>query len=391
MIIAATALTATPLTFGGLNTAAKGGRPIDGPRKQVLAALPDPTSKSTPQLDSARKALTAVKALASQRSAAGGLAGLRSESAPDQFASQRRDAIRKAALEKLAQLKAKLKSLMMFGGDPKTRAKMAADIAKEIGKAARDYASAGGPSTSASAKAAAAGGGGAPAAMGTAVAEAAATQSVSAAAPAAPTEGGAGSSGSAAPAAGSAAATDGVAAACGRSPECFNRRLCGTLGKRCCVHRAWPLRRPDRQRQPAAWQPMRPQPQQPPLMRRPRRAVPVHRAWPLRRPDRQRQPAAWQPMRPQPRAPQRPLPRCSRRAVLVHRARLLRRPDRQLQPAAWQPLRQVLPLPAVQPAPHQPTPATTPSSRRPEIWRGRQRLSSRPPSASRTASSRRPM
>ena len=176
-------------------------------------AAPPDTSKSTPQVDSAQQALAALKALASPRSAAGSLAGLRSQSAPDQFASQRRDAIRKAALEKLALLKAKLKSLVMFGGDPKTRAKMAADIAKEIGKAARDYASAGGTSTGASANAAAADGGGAAAAAGAEVADAAAARSASTAAPAAPTEGDAGSSGSAAPAAGPAAATGGVAAA----------------------------------------------------------------------------------------------------------------------------------------------------------------------------------
>ncbi len=213
MITAATGLTATPRSFGGLQTAAKGGGSIYGPQKRVLAAPTDPTSKSTPQEDSARQALAALKALASRRSAAGNLALLRAASAPDQFASQRRDAIRKAALEKLALLKAKLKSLMMFGGDPKTRAKMAADIAKEIGKAARDYASAGGTSTSASANAAAADGGGAPAATGAEVANAAAAQSASTAATAASTEGGAGSSDSAAPAAGSAAATGGVAAA----------------------------------------------------------------------------------------------------------------------------------------------------------------------------------
>ncbi len=60
-----------------------------------------------------------------------------------------------AAIQKLAELKARLKSLMLLGGDPKTRAREAAAIAREIAAAARDYA-AGGASPSAVAAAPAA-------------------------------------------------------------------------------------------------------------------------------------------------------------------------------------------------------------------------------------------
>lgn len=49
-----------------------------------------------------------------------------------------------AAIQKLAELKARLKSLMLLGGDPKTRAREAAAIAGEIAAAARDYAAGGG-------------------------------------------------------------------------------------------------------------------------------------------------------------------------------------------------------------------------------------------------------
>ncbi len=45
-----------------------------------------------------------------------------------------------AAQQKLAWLKARLKNLMLLGGDPKSRAREAAAIAKEIANAARDYA-----------------------------------------------------------------------------------------------------------------------------------------------------------------------------------------------------------------------------------------------------------
>lgn len=49
-----------------------------------------------------------------------------------------------AAIQRLAELKARLKSLMLLGGDPKTRAREAAAIAREIAAAARDYATGGG-------------------------------------------------------------------------------------------------------------------------------------------------------------------------------------------------------------------------------------------------------
>jgi len=48
-----------------------------------------------------------------------------------------------AAQQKLAWLKARLKNLMLLGGDPKSRAREAAAIAKEIANAARDYAAGG--------------------------------------------------------------------------------------------------------------------------------------------------------------------------------------------------------------------------------------------------------
>ena len=48
------------------------------------------------------------------------------------------------ARQKLEALKERLKMLMMMGGDPKTVAKEAAQIAKEIGEAAKDYAAASG-------------------------------------------------------------------------------------------------------------------------------------------------------------------------------------------------------------------------------------------------------
>ncbi|HEX4709387.1 hypothetical protein [Phenylobacterium sp.] len=49
-----------------------------------------------------------------------------------------------AAMAKLESLKQRLKMLMMMGGDPKTVAREAAQIAKEIGEAAKEYAAAGG-------------------------------------------------------------------------------------------------------------------------------------------------------------------------------------------------------------------------------------------------------
>jgi hypothetical protein len=59
------------------------------------------------------------------------------------------------AKAKLDALKERLKMLMMMGGDPKTVAKEAAQIAKEIGKAAKDYADASGGSDSSGSSAAA--------------------------------------------------------------------------------------------------------------------------------------------------------------------------------------------------------------------------------------------
>ena len=94
------------------------------------------------------------------------------------MATRRGDAIRQAALEKLALLKAKLKYLMLVGGDPATRARQAAEIAKEIGRTAREYASAGGGSAGAAANAASvAGSGGATVDPGTEASGAAAVQS----------------------------------------------------------------------------------------------------------------------------------------------------------------------------------------------------------------------
>jgi hypothetical protein len=49
-----------------------------------------------------------------------------------------------AAMAKLEALKQRLKMLLMMGGDPKTVARQAAQIAKEIGEAAKEYAAAGG-------------------------------------------------------------------------------------------------------------------------------------------------------------------------------------------------------------------------------------------------------
>lgn len=76
----------------------------------------------------------------------------------DQKLQQMRDAVAKlktvgdsakaarsgAAMAKLEALKQRLKMLMMMGGDPKTVARQAAQIAKEIGDAAKEYAAASG-------------------------------------------------------------------------------------------------------------------------------------------------------------------------------------------------------------------------------------------------------
>jgi hypothetical protein len=81
-----------------------------------------------------------------------------STAAADQKLQQMRDAVVKlktvgdsakaarsgAAMARLEALKQRLKMLMMMGGDPKMVARQAAQIAKEIGEAAKEYAAAGG-------------------------------------------------------------------------------------------------------------------------------------------------------------------------------------------------------------------------------------------------------
>jgi hypothetical protein len=103
--------------------------------------------------------------MASATQAAGGLGSSAPQptapadtTAADQKLQQMRDAVVKlktvgdsakaarsgAAMAKLEALKQRLKMLMMMGGDPKTVARQAAQIAKEIGEAAKEYAAAGG-------------------------------------------------------------------------------------------------------------------------------------------------------------------------------------------------------------------------------------------------------
>jgi hypothetical protein len=65
-----------------------------------------------------------------------------------QAGSSAGDAAKGAAMQKLAMLKAQLKTLMMLGGDPKQRAKQAAAIAQQIAAAAAAYAQAGGDPSS---------------------------------------------------------------------------------------------------------------------------------------------------------------------------------------------------------------------------------------------------
>ena len=106
-----------------------------------------------------------ISAIGSAAQATGGLgASIPQPAAPantaaaDQKLQQMRDAVVKlktvgdsaraarsgAAMARLEALKQRLKMLMMMGGDPKTVARQAAQIAKEIGEAAKEYAAAGG-------------------------------------------------------------------------------------------------------------------------------------------------------------------------------------------------------------------------------------------------------
>ena len=55
-----------------------------------------------------------------------------------------KDADKAAAEQKLSQLRDELKTLIMMGGDPKSVAKQAAQIARQIAAAAQAYAQAGG-------------------------------------------------------------------------------------------------------------------------------------------------------------------------------------------------------------------------------------------------------
>src|ERR1700732_4067996 len=109
-----------------------------------------------------------TSAIASGAQATGGIGASASQPAPntaapaataaaDQKLQQMRDAVVKlktvgdsakaarsgAAMAKLEALKQRLKMLMMMGGDPKAVARQAAQIAKEIGEAAKEYAAAG--------------------------------------------------------------------------------------------------------------------------------------------------------------------------------------------------------------------------------------------------------
>jgi hypothetical protein len=92
--------------------------------KTVLLGPASP-STGAPLSQQTQDALAALKTLSEKGSSAG-------------------DAAKGAAMQKLATLKAQLKTLMMMGGDPKQRAKEAAAIARQIAAAAQAYAQAGG-------------------------------------------------------------------------------------------------------------------------------------------------------------------------------------------------------------------------------------------------------
>jgi hypothetical protein len=110
------------------------------------------TSAGTSAIASAAQTMGAIGASAPQPATPAGTP------AADQKLQQMRDAVAKlktvgdsakaarsgAAMAKLEALKQRLKMLMMMGGDPKTVARQAAQIAKEIGEAATEYAAAGG-------------------------------------------------------------------------------------------------------------------------------------------------------------------------------------------------------------------------------------------------------
>ena len=128
--------TAIPIRFGVLPSAAKSNGSIHAPSVTTASAVSDLTAGEATWPQAARQALSTLKQLVSQRRVNG------TQAAADlqQMANRRGDAIKKAALEKLALLKAKLKNLMLVGGDPASRARQAAEIAKEIGRTAREYA-----------------------------------------------------------------------------------------------------------------------------------------------------------------------------------------------------------------------------------------------------------
>jgi hypothetical protein len=100
--------------------------------KASKASPPSSTAAADSKLAAAKDALSRMQATAASAKAS-----------PSELAKA-----------KLNALKERLKMLMMMGGDPKTVAKQAAQIAKEIGAAAKEYAdSAGGSDTGAAAEA----------------------------------------------------------------------------------------------------------------------------------------------------------------------------------------------------------------------------------------------
>src|ERR1700744_6310031 len=136
-------LSALPLGLDPLRSAAKSGGPPQAQILKTASASADTASSATPWQQGAQQALTTLKQVAFQRLAIGNRSDSQALASMNRLASQKGDAARQAAKEKLARLKAQLASLMMMGGDPKFRAEKAAEIAKEIGKAAKEYASAG--------------------------------------------------------------------------------------------------------------------------------------------------------------------------------------------------------------------------------------------------------
>ena len=117
------AIAAAAQSTGGL------GPPVQKAASATHAANPATPSPSDQKLQQARDALVKLKAVRGSAQAS------RSD----------------AARAKLEALKQRLKMLMMMGGDPKTVARQAAQIAKEIGQAAKEYAAAGGGASAATA------------------------------------------------------------------------------------------------------------------------------------------------------------------------------------------------------------------------------------------------